>query len=107
MSRPDKLIIVGDSAFAEIACEYFEHDTAFQVACFAVERAFRKRETLVGKPVVDLEDLAQAFPPREHAFYAAITYGQLNRLRRRLHDRMIDAGYPAASCAWRFFKVAD
>jgi sugar O-acyltransferase (sialic acid O-acetyltransferase NeuD family) len=97
MTRPDKLIIVGDSAFAEIACEYFEHDTEFRVACFAVESAFRKRETLLGKPVVDLEGLTQSFPPSEHAFYAAITYGQLNRLRRRLHDRMVAAGYAAAS----------
>jgi sugar O-acyltransferase (sialic acid O-acetyltransferase NeuD family) len=97
MARPNKLIIVGDSAFAEIACEYFEQNTEFRVACFAVESGFRKRATLLGKPVVDLESLAQSFPPSEHAFYAAITYGQLNRLRRRLHDRMIDAGYPATS----------
>src|SRR5262249_33179500 len=41
--------------------------------------------------------LAQYFAPSEHAFYAAITYGELNRLRRRLRDQMIAAGYPAAS----------
>jgi sugar O-acyltransferase (sialic acid O-acetyltransferase NeuD family) len=97
MDQSGKLIIVGDSAFAEIACEYFEHDTPFKVACFAVESAFRKRDTLLGKPVVDLEGLPQSYPPEEHAFYAAITYGQLNRLRRRLHDRMAQAGYRPAS----------
>lgn len=97
MNQPNKLIIVGDSAFAEIACEYFEHDTALKVTCFAVENAFRKRDALLSKPVVDLETLPQSFPPEEHAFYAAITYAQLNRLRRRLHDRMQHAGYGAVS----------
>jgi sugar O-acyltransferase (sialic acid O-acetyltransferase NeuD family) len=108
MDLPNKLIIVGDSAFAEIACEYFEKDTAFKVACFAVESAFRKRDTLLDKPVVDLEGLPQSFSAGEHAFYAAITYGQLNRLRRRLHDRMTGAGYrPACYVSPHAFVAAS
>ena len=33
-----KLIVVGDSAFAEIAREYFEFDSDYDVVGFSVER---------------------------------------------------------------------
>lgn len=36
MAKDRKLIIVGDSAFAEIAYEYFTHDSPFEVVAFAV-----------------------------------------------------------------------
>ena len=41
MKKKRKLVIVGDSAFAEIAQEYFEVDTDYSVVCFAVESNFR------------------------------------------------------------------
>ena len=35
---PRKIVIVGDGEFAEIACEYFTHDSPHEVVAFAVER---------------------------------------------------------------------
>ena len=40
------LVIVGDSAFAEIAYEYFETDTNYQVVAFSVEEPYLKKLTL-------------------------------------------------------------
>jgi ssRNA-specific RNase YbeY (16S rRNA maturation enzyme) len=51
-AKDRKLVIVGDSAFAEIACEYFTHDSPYEVVAFAVERAFLKRDTLMGRSVI-------------------------------------------------------
>lgn len=92
-----KLVIVGDSAFAEVAFEYFTRDSRYDVAGFAVERAFLKRDTLLGRPVVVFETLAEHFPPADHDVYVAVVYTELNRLRRRLADAAAAAGYQLAS----------
>src|SRR6476469_2805961 len=92
-----KLILLGDSAFAEVAFEYFTHDSPYEVVAFAVERAFLKRSELFGVPVVALEDLPSLYSPAAHAFYAALVYTQLNRLRTRLYQTAKSMGYAPAS----------
>lgn len=92
-----KLIIVGDSAFAEIAREYFDADTPYEVAAFSVESAYLKHDRLHGLPVVPFESLEQAYPPDTHDVFVAITYTQLNRLRARLVDAARGKGYRLAS----------
>src|SRR5262249_35453643 len=72
MTKDRKLILLGDSAFAEVAHEYFTHDSPYEVAAFSVERAFLKRDSLFGKPVVPFEELEQLYAPGEHSFYAAL-----------------------------------
>lgn len=91
------LVIVGDSAFAQIAREYFDVDTDYQVVAFAVEQAFLTRTTLDGLPVVPFETLAQQFDPAMHHVHVAVTYTQLNRLRARLAAAAKAAGFALAS----------
>lgn len=95
MSGP--LVIVGDSLFAEIAFEYFTHDSPYEPVAFAVEAAHRTRDELFGLPVVDVESLTESHPPGEHSVYVAMVYTQLNRLRARLVDAMRERGYGLAS----------
>jgi sugar O-acyltransferase (sialic acid O-acetyltransferase NeuD family) len=97
VTKTRKLVIGGDSAFAEIAREYFDADSEYEVVGFTVEQAFLKRDTLHGLPVVPFESLEQHFAPGEHAFHAAITYTQLNRLRARLAAAAKARGYALAS----------
>ena len=95
MSGP--LVLVGDSLFAQIAYEYFTHDSPYDVVAFAVERDYRKRDELFGLPVVDFETLAERYPPGEHSVYVALVYTQLNRLRARFVAAVRELGYPLAS----------
>lgn len=97
MHKTRKLVIGGDSAFAEVAHEYFDADTEYDVVGFCVEQAFLRREILHGLPVVPFETLEQHFAPAEHAFHAAVTYTQLNRLRARLAAQAKLRGYTLAS----------
>lgn len=92
-----KLVIVGDSAFAEVAREYFDAESDHQVVAFAVEQAFLKRESLHGLPVVPFENLAQRFAPADHDVYVAVVYTQLNRLRARLAAQAKEQGFRLAS----------
>ena len=108
-----KLVIVGDSAFAEIAREYFEHDSAYQVVAHAVEAAYLKRDSLNGLPVVALETLTETHPPDQHSVYVATVYTQLNRLRTRLAASCKAKGYALASYVssrsfvWRNVKLGE
>jgi sugar O-acyltransferase (sialic acid O-acetyltransferase NeuD family) len=95
--RPKRLVIVGDGEFAEIAYEYFTHDSDHEVVGFAVEQAFLKQSELYGLPVVALEDLPQRFAPAEHSAFVAVTYTQLNRVRTRLFHAVKALGYAPAS----------
>jgi sugar O-acyltransferase (sialic acid O-acetyltransferase NeuD family) len=97
MPKTRKLILVGDSAFAEIAYEYFEADTDYEVVAFSVERAFIRQETLFGLPVVAFEDLESLFDASTHEVYVATVYTQLNRLRTRLARTAKAKGFRLAS----------
>ncbi|RZT41544.1 acetyltransferase [Cupriavidus agavae] len=97
MQKQRKLVILGDSAFAEVAYECFTHDSDYEVVGFSVESAHLKRDELFGLPVVPFEDLEKHFQPGEVDFYAALVYSQLNRLRTRLYQEAKSRGYRAAS----------
>jgi sugar O-acyltransferase (sialic acid O-acetyltransferase NeuD family) len=97
MTKTRPLILIGDSAFAEVAYEYFTHDSPYEVVAFAVERAYLKRTELFGLPIVPFEDLPRLYSPGDHWFYAALVYTQLNRLRARLYRSAKDMGYAPAS----------
>jgi sugar O-acyltransferase (sialic acid O-acetyltransferase NeuD family) len=95
--KKEKIVVIGDSAFAEVAYEYFTHDSEYQVAGFTVEKAYLKHETLFGLPVVPFESVEKTFPPDSHKAFVAITYAQLNRLRERLYLAAKRKGYSIAS----------
>lgn len=97
MQKTRKLVLIGDSAFAEIAYEYFKYDSEYEVVAFAVEREYLRRGELFGLPVVPFEELPERFPPAEHAFYAALVYTQGNALRTRLYEAAKAMGYKPAS----------
>jgi sugar O-acyltransferase (sialic acid O-acetyltransferase NeuD family) len=97
VSASNKLVIVGDSLFAEIAHEYFEHDSEYDVVAFAVEEAYRTRDEFRGLPVLPFESLEDELDPAAHSVYAAITYAQVNRLRQRLAAEAKAKGFALAS----------
>lgn len=97
MTTRRKLILIGDSAFAEIAYEYFTHDSDYEVVAFSVESAYLRQERLWGLPVVAFETIERHYAPAEHAFYAALVYTDGNRLRARLYNAAKAKGYSPAS----------
>jgi sugar O-acyltransferase (sialic acid O-acetyltransferase NeuD family) len=108
-----RLVIGGDSAFAQIAYEYFTHDSHYDVVAFTVEREYVRSDALFDLPVVPFEDLPTHYPPSDHAVYMALTYTQMNRTRTRLADAAAVAGYELASYVsssafvWRNVEVGE
>jgi len=92
-----QLIILGTSAFSQVAYEYFTHDSEFEVVGFSVDRAYLNANELLGMPVVPFEELQSHFLPHEHWFYSAVTYTGMNRVRTRLYQEAKDKGFKPAS----------
>ncbi|MBB4729363.1 acetyltransferase [Xanthomonas arboricola] len=97
MSVHKPLVIVGAGEFAQIACEYFQHDSDYTVVAFSVERDFLLRPTLAELPVVAYEELEQRYPAEQYEVFVAIPATQLNRLRTRFFQDMRRRGYRCAS----------
>lgn len=101
MSASDKpIVIVGAGENADIAFEYFTHDSDREVAAFAVETAYLPAEgdrVHEGLPVVALEALHETHPPTAHDTFVAISSTQLNRVRERLFLDVKQRGYTCAS----------
>lgn len=97
MEKTKKLVIIGDSAFAEVAYECFTHDSEYEVVGFAVESAYFVKSELFGLPIVAIEHIEEQFDPGKVEFYAALVYTQLNRLRTRLYQEAKARGYRPAS----------
>jgi sugar O-acyltransferase (sialic acid O-acetyltransferase NeuD family) len=95
--EPAKLVIVGDGESAELACEYFTHDSPHDVVGFAVEREWRSRDELLGHPVIDLEGVDEVWAPGSHQAHVALSSTWLNRPRKRLFEAMKARGYTLAS----------
>ncbi len=113
MGTEASLIIVGDGETAEIAYEYFTHDSPYQVVAFSAERAFLKRKELFGLPLVPFEDLERLYDPAGYKVFVAISYTQLNRIRTRLYREAKRKGFSMASYVsskafvWRNVEVGE
>ncbi len=112
-TKSRKLIIVGGSAFAEIAYEYFTYDSDYDVVAFAVETPYLHDDNKYGLPLVAFETMEQHFAPDDHDVFVAATYTQLNRLRTRLAASSKVKGYKLASYVssrafvWRNVEIGE
>lgn len=113
LEKNKKIVIVGDGSFGQIAFEYFKHDSPYEVVGFAVEKEFRKHDSLFNVPVINFEDLESHFPSETHELFIAITYLQLNRVRTRLYKQAKKKGYKLANYisskafCWKNVKLGD
>jgi len=95
--KTDKIVIIGAGEFAQIAYEYFTHDSPYEVVAFSVEKNFLDKTELFGLPVVPFENLEDQYGPSEYRVYVAVTYTQLNRVRTRLYNEAKKKGYEFVS----------
>ena len=111
MPRP--LVIIGAGEFAQIACEYFEHDSGYDVVAFSVEQKYLTQTTLAGRPVLAYEGLETHYPSADYEVFVAIPASQLNRLRARFYLDAKGKGYRIATYVstrafvWRNAEVGE
>lgn len=97
MQKSKAVVIVGGGEFAEIAYEYFTKDSEYTVTGFAVNKEYMEETSIKGLPVVPVEEMETRFPPEKYDVYVAVSYVQLNRVRKRLYQTCRRKGYHCAS----------
>ena len=111
--KTKKLILFGDSAFADIAYEYFTHDSEYEVCAFTVSRQFLKETTKFGLPVVAFEDVEKTYPSAKYEMHIALVYNTLNRVRKKFYTEAKEKGYTLANYVssqafvWKNVKLGD
>jgi sugar O-acyltransferase (sialic acid O-acetyltransferase NeuD family) len=102
-----RLVIFGASGFAEMAHYYFERDSQYSVAAFAVDAAYLKEATFQGLPVIAFEELEASFPPEQATLFVAMGIQKVNQLRARKVAEVEARGYRLASYLSSNARVAD
>lgn len=95
--KEKKLVIIGIGETAEIAYEYFQNDSAYDVVAFSVNEKYMNKDELFGLPIVPFETVEQVYPPAEYEVYTAISYNHLNRDRMIMYQACKEKGYSCAS----------
>ncbi len=94
--KKEKLIIYGDSHFAEMIAHYFQTDSAYQVVAFCVDQDYRTREEIGGLPVIALENIEEHFSAKTHHIFAAIGYKNV-RTHKVLFEKVAGLSFPVAT----------
>jgi sugar O-acyltransferase (sialic acid O-acetyltransferase NeuD family) len=97
MTGGEKIVVVGAGEQAELAYEYFTHDSPHEVVAFSVESEFLDNEELFGLPVIPFEEITEQYGPGEYRAFVAISSTQLNRIRTRLYREVKERGYQCVS----------
>jgi len=92
-----KLVIFGTGPMAALAHFYFTHDSPHRVVGFAVDRELIRETTLLGLPVVPVDEVARHFKPQLHAAFVTPVEGRLNFERAERVEEVHAKGYAVAS----------
>ena len=90
------LIIFGTGDIAQLAHYYFTHDTDYEVVAFTVDAEYKQTKEFCGLPVVPFEDVLRQFPPRKHELFVALSYTNLNQVRKEKYLSAKSMGYHIA-----------
>lgn len=111
--KTKKLFIVGAGEFAEIAYEYFTHDSEYEVMGFCVNQSYILETTKCGLPIFPYEEINVLFPKEKFYAFTGIPASDLNRTRTRFYRELKDKGYSFATYVsshafvWKNVKIGE
>ena len=88
-----KLILFGEGLYTEIAHQYFNDDTEYEVVCFTKDDDYITNNEYLGLPMVPFSKVRDLYPPESHDMHIALSYTELNHLRKRKFYEAKDMGY--------------
>lgn len=89
----NKVIVFGNSVFAEHVYYLLTHDSQYEVAAFTVDRKYIVADTLFGLPVVPFENIEGLFSPLDYQMIVAVSFQKVNRLREEKYLQAKSKGY--------------
>jgi sugar O-acyltransferase (sialic acid O-acetyltransferase NeuD family) len=91
------LVIFGTGDIAQLAHYYFSNDSAYAVAGFTVDAAYLQSAEFAGLPVVAFAEVSARYPAAEYDMFIALSYSNLNELRKAKYLAAKGMGYRLAS----------
>ncbi|GAA6138650.1 acetyltransferase [Arenicella sp. 4NH20-0111] len=95
MSR--KLVIFGSADMAELAKYYFDNDSDYEVVAFTLDAEYLDSEIICGLPAVPFDQVVAKYSPEQHDMFIALSYSQLNKIRKDKFTAAKEMGYTLAS----------
>ena len=95
--KTKKLLIYGLGETADLAYEYFTHDSNYEVVAFTVDKEYKTNDSHLGLPVIDYEEIETVYPVNEIEIFVASSFNKLNRVRMKMYKAAKDKGYTFAS----------
>lgn len=92
-----RLIIFGLGDIAQLAHYYFSSDSHYEVVAFVVDAEYRKENFFCGLPVVAFEEVALIYSPNSYDIFIALSYSNLNSVRKSKYFAAKALGYKIAS----------
>ena len=95
--KSKKLILFGEGLFTEIAHQYFEDHTEYEVVCFTKDDDYINSSEYLGLPMVPYSKIENLYPPQQYDMHIAVSYTDLNHLRERIFYDAKNKGYSLPS----------
>lgn len=92
-----KLVIFGLGEIAELATYYFTEDSDYTVVGFTVDKDYMTTNLFMGKPVIQFESIQDEFPANNCDIFVALSYKNMNELRKAKYAEAKRLGYNLAS----------
>jgi sugar O-acyltransferase (sialic acid O-acetyltransferase NeuD family) len=97
MNKEKKLVVYGIGETAEMIADYFIQDSKYDVVAFTVDREYLNSDSLLGLPIIPVDEVVSKYPPDTHEMFAAASFGKLNRVRTAMYQKAKSMGYKCAS----------
>jgi sugar O-acyltransferase (sialic acid O-acetyltransferase NeuD family) len=92
-----RLIIFGTGDIASLAHFYFTNDSNYEVVAFTVDHQYLVENKFEDKPVVPFEELSSVYSPSKFELFIALSYSNLNQIRKEKYESAILKGYKLAN----------
>jgi sugar O-acyltransferase (sialic acid O-acetyltransferase NeuD family) len=92
-----EVVIFGGGQIAQVAHYYLTQEGNRTVVAFAVDREFRNADSLLGRPIIDFEEVQQIYPPHSYDMFIAVSFKKVNKLREAKFNEALSKGYALIS----------
>lgn len=89
----EKIIIFGNSLYAELYYFGLTHDSPYEVVAFTVDKEYITEERLFGLPVVPFGEIESLFPPYQNKMIVSVSFQKVNRVREAKYLQAKAKGY--------------
>ena len=91
------LVIVGNGLLAETVYSYFSEFSKYRIEAFACDNEYIKGDSLLGLPLITIDQMYDRFESDETSIFVAIGYRMMNKIREKKYKDIKSKGYSLAS----------